>query len=245
MWEAELLALGLTSRQSRVYLHLAQLEEAPASLVAKRLNFPRLTAYSILERLRSMGLVSAYENRRTRLYKVNSPDALLSHCDQEILSLQVKRTHLKRFLPRLKSHFSHFTLETPGEESMHFLTDRLLFLNRCCKGLDQAVEWRVIHDGRLWGLLTSLLSRTSVVPACLIPFSQRSMVPSGISFGGVRVFPNRALRLPLNTLVIGERVFFIFDDSHAFSAVEIHHRAVADQFKGLFDLLWLLREEEH
>lgn len=243
MLEAELMAFGLTPRQIKIYLTLLKLQEASARLVGEQASLPRLTAYSILERLTSMGLVSVYQKRQGRIYHVNPPESLLYYCDHELNQIQNKRDRLKRCLPRLKSSYGGLSSKIPlPSASFHFYHDRILFENLCRGALKSETEWWVLHEGLLWPLLSSLRHQVVVKPRCLLSSRQRSRLSPHLQGVDVRYVPERLWRGPLNIFVLCSKLYFVFDDSHQFFGLEIDHRPTAEQVRNVVRMLWEMVE---
>lgn len=238
MLEQDFIAFGLTPREAKIYLMLLKLGEAPASAVANRCNLPRLSVYSVLERLVHLNLVTSYESRRTRVYHAAPPEAFLKTYDQEISSLQAKKTNFtKNFLPQLKSYLSkEFRSTDVGH--LRFIQDRVLFQNRCAEALKAARDWYVVHDGSLWSLIASVREQTSVQPRCILPFSeQRRLVKNGKGIE-VHYVPNAFLQGPLCFMLMGSTAMFILEDGLDFSAVEIEHDGASGQLRTLLSLIW-------
>lgn len=235
MLDAELIAFGLTAREAQVYLTLLRLGEAPASVIAKRSGLPRLSAYSILDKLSKKCLLNFYEKRRKRFYRVNPPHSFLKYCDDQIASIQAKRSRLEGLLPKLCSYSAR---EEWGEGRLSFINDRILFKNRSVNALKSANSWMVFHDGLLWPLISEIQSRSTLMPQCLIPFSEKGRLSDFDGSLLVRCFPSALLGGVVNIMVLGATVMFVVEDSVDFFAVEIENMKVATQLRSLFSFLW-------
>ncbi len=75
--------LGFSPTETSVYLALAELGKAAASLLAKKANIPRSTTYSVLESLIQKGVVSIEHDKDVTLYLANSPTSLTKMVDSE------------------------------------------------------------------------------------------------------------------------------------------------------------------
>ena len=246
MLEAELIAFGLSPRQVRVYLALLHVEEGSARKVAEQADLPRLTVYSILERLLTMGLVSCYEKRHARTYHVNAPESFLAYCDQELDEIQVKRQRLERSLPKLCSYYRHSPEKSgTSQHRFRFFQDRTLF-QHCCHSLFRKSlkgGWAV-HDGSLWPLLRLLNLSASTSFRCLLSSSQRSVLSVPVQGIDVRYIPERFWKESVNAIVVLPSLFFIFEDSLHFLAVEIDHPSTIRQISVFFRMLWQMSAEE-
>lgn len=247
MLEEELTHFGLRPRQARVYLTLLALGEAPASTVAERASLPRLTTYSILERLSEMGLVYFYEKRRVRMYKGNPPESLMKWCDDQIGAIQSRKSRLSSFIPQLEKYFAHIDGETLKEKPFRFIEDRFLFRNRFQKAFQTSLggsEWIAAVGDISQPLLLELLKESPVPPRLLVPYSKKEGFPLGEGVLQMcRVLPRHVgtfWSMGGDIWVVGRKVFFIFEVSDRFSAVEIEYSSVAQGVKALFEVLWEL-----
>jgi hypothetical protein len=244
MLEAELIAFGLSPRQVKIYLALLQFEEGSAREVAEHANLPRLTAYSILEKLCNMGLVSFYEKRHARTYHVNAPEALLKYCDQELHQIQIKRQRVERSLAQLCTFYHHpYPASDHGTHGFRFLKDRTLFHQRCRALLQKSSKGWVMHDGSLWPLLHPLHSGAPNTLRCLIPSSSRHTFPSSTQSLDVRIIPERFWKETINAFILPPHIFFISESSASFLAVEIEHSLMANQVSSLCRMLWQMVAE--
>lgn len=248
MLEAELTHFGLRPRQARVYLTLLALGEAPASTIAERASLPRLTTYSILERLEEMGLVCFYEKRRVRMYKGNSPDALMKWCDDQIGAIQARKSRLSSLIPQFKKYFAHSDGEALKEKPFRFIEDRFLFRNRFQKAFQAcsggAMDWIAAVGDISRPLLLEVLKESPVPPRLLVPYAKKEGFPLGEGVLQMcRVLPRHVgtfWDMGGDIWVVGGKVFFIFEVSDRFSAVEIEYSSVAQGVKALFEMLWEL-----
>lgn len=247
MLETELITFGLKQREAKVYLVTMKMGEASASAIAKRAGLPRLSVYSILERLHKRGVVNYHEKRNVRIYKVAHPDSFLKQCDLELFQIQAKREHIKCLLPRLRSFMATYPeMETMEAGEINFIEDLICFQNICKKLLNDTKEWLIIHDGTLIGLITDLSKYTPVIPYCLIPASRRQISAKNSSLQMKTVFfPDHQLRGPLNVMIMGTVVMFIVQNNQEFLAVEVRNSYVAHTLKSILNLLWNMHRPNH
>jgi hypothetical protein len=68
--------LGLTEKEQRIYLALAELGVQPASIVARHCKLDRVTTYKHLKKLSQDGLVKIYYTHAIQHFGLESPDAI-------------------------------------------------------------------------------------------------------------------------------------------------------------------------
>ncbi len=94
--ETELIKLGLTEKESCVYLVCLKVGEATANRISELSHLPRSTTYDILDKLKHLGLISTYIKDSKTYFKSNSPESLKIMLDE-------KRDILDKVLPDLKN----------------------------------------------------------------------------------------------------------------------------------------------
>ncbi len=239
MFESALIAFGLSPREAKVYLATLKLGEGSASVVAKHCDFPRLSAYSILERLCSMHVMTCYQRKRVRVYRAAAPEAFLKHCDEQVSSIQAKKERFRDVLPEIKSSFLNgHSGEMVDGGRIRFFEDRRLFEKICLEAVNDSPDWYVAHDGSLWNFFSKLVERAEVTPRLLLPFSQKSVLSKYVQGLEVRYVPDARLRGPVNFMIMGRHAMFILQEKETFLAVEVDHLSVTHMLKMFFLLLW-------
>lgn len=71
-----LINIGLKKKETKLYLALLELHEAPASVIAKRSSIERTLCYTILDGLTKKGLVSHFTSKGKRIYRASPPHVL-------------------------------------------------------------------------------------------------------------------------------------------------------------------------
>lgn len=90
-------SLGLDKNDQKVYLAIYALADAPASLIAQKAGVKRTTAYTILEKLKKMGLVSSYRTKSSIRYFAENPNKIRQFLEERITTFN------ERVLPELRA----------------------------------------------------------------------------------------------------------------------------------------------
>ena len=99
--------LGLSDKESRVYLSLLELGPSPVQKIAQKADVNRVTAYVNLEALSKLGLVSTVEKGKKTLFSAEPPEQLESLIGKKEAELQRKKRELLDALPELKNIFRY------------------------------------------------------------------------------------------------------------------------------------------
>lgn len=70
--------IGLSEKESHIYLALIKLGKATANELAKQTSSNRTVTYNILQQLVEKGIVSYIKKDKKRFYKISNPNSLLS-----------------------------------------------------------------------------------------------------------------------------------------------------------------------
>jgi sugar-specific transcriptional regulator TrmB len=91
--------IGLTEKESAVYLALLELGTATVHPIAVKANIKRPTAYLILEQLQFKGLISMVPREKKVLYTAESPERIIQ-------DLNKKQELMKRFMPNMMALYN-------------------------------------------------------------------------------------------------------------------------------------------
>lgn len=91
----ELIQYGLSEKEANIYLICLKTGQATANRIAELANIARSTTYDILEKLKSLGLISSCVIDNKTNYIVSNPQSLLT-------SLNEKKQIIENILPELE-----------------------------------------------------------------------------------------------------------------------------------------------
>jgi len=125
----ELVPLGLSSEEARVYLALLELGSAYVSTIAKKAKVQRVACYHTLDKLVKKGLISKVMKNKIQSYSVESPRILVHqaeerlHQAQELLPQLLSMTNSLAYKPKIQyyegaegiKNIFEDTLEAQGE----------------------------------------------------------------------------------------------------------------------------------
>lgn len=70
--------IGLSKKESQIYLELSKLQGATANELAKRTSTQRTVVYNVLQQLIEKGFVNYIKKQSKRIYSISNPKSLLS-----------------------------------------------------------------------------------------------------------------------------------------------------------------------
>lgn len=99
--------LGMSDKETRVYLAALEIGASPASEIALRANLNRVTAYDILEKLIRKGFISTYTQKKVKYFAATDPDIIREDYRQKYMNFKsalpdLRRLHGKTSHPRVR-----------------------------------------------------------------------------------------------------------------------------------------------
>ena len=91
-----LISLGLTDKESKVYLAATETGTSPVSQIAQKAGINRVTTYDILEKLKQRGLISHFTKKQIKYFSATKTETLLEEFEKRTNSLRVALPKLKR-----------------------------------------------------------------------------------------------------------------------------------------------------
>lgn len=101
----ELRKLGLTEKQSLVYLTALELGYTSIQKIAQKAKISRPTTYETVKSLKQKGLISESKNGNKRYFTAESPDKLLGILKIEKKEIEEKEREFLRIISALKSKY--------------------------------------------------------------------------------------------------------------------------------------------
>ncbi len=101
-----LIDIGLSDKESRVYLATLEIGASPASEIAVRSKMNRVSCYDILEKLIKRGFISTYNQNKIKFFNAIDPDEIRNSYRQKYMNLKsalpdLRRLHGKTSHPRV------------------------------------------------------------------------------------------------------------------------------------------------
>ncbi|HIQ57073.1 TPA: hypothetical protein EYG84_00110 [Candidatus Gracilibacteria bacterium] len=81
---SELLKLGLTSEESRVYLATLEIGGGPVTNIAKKAGIHRVSCYHTIEKLEKKKLLSQYIKNKTKYFSAESPETFKTQAQEKV-----------------------------------------------------------------------------------------------------------------------------------------------------------------
>jgi len=103
MFEKYLEDIGLSEKESLVYLTLLKVDNASVIDISKKTKINRTTVYPILESLSQKGLISEVKVDKKTEYQAESPERLKTYIQRQKILLDEHENRLKDIIPQMKA----------------------------------------------------------------------------------------------------------------------------------------------
>ncbi len=111
MLENFLQQLGLSDKETTVYLSMLGLGENAVSTISQKSKLTRTTVYSILETLNRKGFINQIEKNRIKYYQAKRPELILAMLDQRLRETNLQKIHFQKLLPQFQALINRSTTQ--------------------------------------------------------------------------------------------------------------------------------------
>lgn len=102
--------LGMSEKESSVFLKMLELGSQPVSVIARHLHMPRSSAYAVLDRLRELSLIEEFSRHGLKYVKCISVDNIADLLEGEKHRYESALENLQAHLPKLRSLESRLSI---------------------------------------------------------------------------------------------------------------------------------------
>ncbi|MBM3271945.1 hypothetical protein FJY94_01505 [Candidatus Kaiserbacteria bacterium] len=239
----ELIDVGLSEKEARVYLAALEIGRATADQLAKHAKIVRSTTYVQLESLMEKGLMSTYEEGKKTYFAPESPELLKRLLLKQKDALATRERDLTGLLPELLRQFEGAGERPvvrffPGKEGILTVRDEVLTTK-------EKKAYVIFSPENLSKLFTeAYLDEYSARREALGIYSKGIYTyKEFFSRAGLGPLTERRF-LPPNLLPLTIDIY-VFDDKTAILSLEgsifglvIQSRQISSSMKLIFDFLW-------
>lgn len=239
---ADLLRIGLTDGEAKIYVALLELGSSSVGPIRKRTKISHSNIYEILERLINKGVVTTIISNNIKIFQAVSPGNLSRFLDKKEEELHEQRSILAKALPRIEAL-----------QNLHPKQEATLFIG--IKGLHSAYEelfkdtskgvenlWMYTHDKKYEPVIDKFYTHSWLELANGIHsrgISDESYRPSKFAKEFQKKFKMRFVDFPIfsHGEVFGEK-FMLVSWEDPIIAVLVHAKHVSEHFRKYFESVW-------
>jgi sugar-specific transcriptional regulator TrmB len=113
MLDHQLSQIGLTEKETRVYIELLKWGPQPVSVIAKKAKLNRSSSYELLTSLEKKGILSSFKKNKVKCFAANDPNCLISYLDSRTRNLEYQRMEILSSIPKFRELSSTFDFKKP------------------------------------------------------------------------------------------------------------------------------------
>ena len=250
---SELLKLGLTPEESRVYLATLEIGGGPVTNIARKAGIHRVSCYHTIEKLEKKNLLTQYIKHKTKYFSAENPEVLKNQAQEKVniatglipqlLSLQ----NTIGFKPKIHFFEGEEGVIKVFEKSVEISDNQEILqfsnLNIFCEKFPHLFQ-KSFQTKFKKNIKTRILS-----PNTRDPFLQiKNLLSTEISKDSQKFIPELLEILLVNSdQFFFENEILIFENSVAIASVEegemlgliVESKSFAKSMKAIFDLAWL------
>jgi HTH-type transcriptional regulator, sugar sensing transcriptional regulator len=246
--KTELKNLGLTDKETSVYLSSLELGPASVQDISHKSKVNRATTYVMIESLSARGLMSTFTKGKKKFYSPESPERLLSIIENKQRELKNKQGELEKVLPMLVGMFNaegvkpqvRYLEGMEGVETVRQIFERLggdyvqIFPLLDAEIAEEYVHGKEVHRKQLRHHHVS--EGTDVRKLIVMDEINEEKLPD-ITDGEARFLSSSDFPIHAEITVRGGHVFLVSYKSSVMAAVIISQE-IADAVRALFELAW-------
>ena len=244
--------LGLTKNEEEIYLFLLEYGASIASMVAKRLNINRVTAYASLRSLKKKKLVILFEKNGVTYFEAVTPEEIVHICKERVAAQRTLEQEAEDMLPELRKvqeKQNKPVLEVKGElkyyqglDAVNTLVNETLEEDekeQLCFGIN---KYHVDHSMGEWDEYTQKRVKSGMFVRSIQPDTPDSIEYKSRDKKELRAtrlvphseFPSHGCELN----IIGDTIALFVTHGDKPSGMKIHHKDMARVLRSLFELAW-------
>lgn len=240
----ELMDLGLKEKEANVYLSALELGPSPVQKIAEKAGVNRATAYTNIDVLMDIGLMSTEKHGKKTYYKSESPEKLvdiLIKREEELLERQERE--LEEILPELKEIQAR-SLKSPIVRYFEGKEGVMSMVNEVFQGKDTIL--RVVYPEQD----IHVFSKADIDQAANVRVKKNIYAKSILSThhkynqenlvihnGEILLFTPEELPVSCDIAFFADQIRIITFKEPIIGIV-IQHKGITDSFKQIFDLLF-------
>lgn len=240
----ELIHVGLSEKESAVYIAALELGPSVVQDVAKKAGVNRATTYVCIESLAARGLISTFIKGKKRFFAAESPDRLLSLVRLQRRELEEKEREIESTIPKLLALFNSDGekpqiryMEGPqGVRAVREIFENLKGEFIQIVPLDEVERVHELIDGRGDHLKELKDKGATYRVLAVMENPDMNKIPD-VPGGEVRVVSSEKFPIHGEIVVRGNHVI-MYSYKSALLALVITSKEVADTIRALFELAW-------
>lgn len=242
---------GLTNNEKNVYLFLLKIGYSIASVIAKRLNIKRVTAYAIIAALEKKELIIPFKKNDITYFEAASPRKLVQICHDTVAKSVELQNEAKSIMPTLEKLTQEQIMPIidikgkikyyEGLEAVERLIDETLTegpKEQLCFGLN---DYHIQHMEDEWKKYTKKRVNIGMAVRSIQPDTATAREYKKRDTDELRItklVSNKKYPTHCELNIIGDMIALFTAYGEEPSGMKIYHKEMAQALRNLFELAW-------
>lgn len=241
----ELEHLGMSDKESRVYLAALEMGPSPVQDISHKAHVNRATTYVMIESLSSRGLMSTFQKGKKRFYSAENPDRLMTIVEREQKVLAEKQSELMKAMPMLEALYNaegakpqvRYLEGVEGVKTVRALFEKLSGDFIEIVPMDDVHETGELMGGEREVHHAVLRSRGTKYRVLAITKNTDPLCLPDMGEGAWKMLPPE--KFPIHgSIVVRKDYVFLFSYKSGILSVVLRSQEIADAVRALFELAW-------
>lgn len=242
----ELLNIGLSEKESKVYLASLKLGKSSVQKIATSAKVNRATTYVIIEHLMEKGLMSSTTEGKKQYFIAESPEKLSLLFREQQMEIQKKQDYLDKILPDLKSlkqkeNDGPVVRYFEGKDGMRAMSDEF-FLHDHKETANTFFSFDLLknifsEEERKW--MQRRRQDKDIKIRSIINDKDRKIK----SDAKIQTVSSKDYPITADLAFFGDKVRIVTQKGDPFGII-IQNKEIANTFKTLFKLAWEAKQEK-
>jgi len=242
--------LGLSEKESQVYLACLKLGKSTATNIAKKANIKRSTTYVILEALVANGLASLQQTQKTTYYKPAHPKTILTKIQNK---MKLAEKTLPQMLALQRTDTNKPTVEMfTGEQGLRTVYTEILQFTKTGKevlaygGIDHLQNMedlvrKALHTmkNKRHKVRNLMYNNTKYEQEYVQQLLKIQDVNKDCK---IKILPKQNTKIQNDNIIFGDKLA-IFSTTGEMFVLVISSQEIADSYRSVFDMMWDLSKK--
>ena len=228
--------LGLSEKESSVYIALLKLGESIASVIAKEVSVKRTTIYALLNALAQKGFVLVYFRKNKRFYYAQKPSQLSNLFEKRVDSFNAIIPALNSLSKNRDRAFGTRYIETSEELKQFYFGLSKEYKNKTIYSIGDVKGWEEATES-FYEELRKNRAKMNTTTKLLLTEESRKTNPTDKSLLREYKYLPKEYKFESTINIFKDKILIISPKTN-YIAIVIDVPAMVDVFRSTFEALW-------
>jgi sugar-specific transcriptional regulator TrmB len=238
--------LGLSSKESQIYLSLLEIGSQPVSIIAKKAGINRTTCYVILEELAKKGLITNFIKAKIRYFTAANPNSLKDYLEAQTKSLNSKKDILLKNLDAFGKIINKESLRPKvymleGINGIIQTYEDTLKEGKTICAIESPEDMSEEVQKYLYGSYVPRRKAAKIFAQALVPNNKSNEEFKKMDkkhFRETRLIKDPNFKIGIEINIYGNKTALIAYQKGEYTSVIIENKPISESMRAVFEILW-------